>query len=165
MFAGNINEKIDIDLLAHVAKERPQWTIILIGQSYGNVNKQLRGYANIHLFGKRPFPELPSFFRAADVCLLPYVDNETTRYRSPLKLYEYLATGKPIVSTPHPEVTEFADIISITQPAGFITTIENALQNDTQSKREQRLQIANHHSWDVRVAQMDTILQEQLVVW
>lgn len=165
MFAGNINEKIDIALLAHVATEQSHWSIVLIGQAYGNAKKRLSGFENIHFLGKRPFADLPTFFRAADICLLPYVNNESTRYRSPLKLYEYLATGKPIISTPHPEVAEFADIISITPPANFIAATESALKNDTEYTRKQRLQIANQHSWDGRVAEMDTILQEQLAIW
>ena len=165
IFAGNINEKIDLSLLARTAEARPQWTIVLIGQAYGNAAGRLKEYGNIHFWGKRPFAELPFFFRAADVCLLPYVDSEATRYRSPLKLYEYLATGKPIVSTPHSEVAEFADVVAIASPENFVAAIEYALQHDTPSARQNRLQLAARHSWDSRINEMEIILRERLPVW
>ncbi|HEY61397.1 MAG TPA: glycosyltransferase family 1 protein [Anaerolineae bacterium] len=165
MFVGNINEKINISLLASVARERPEWTIVLIGQVYGNADKQLQKFDNVYCLGRQPFSQLPNFFRSADVCLLPYVESEVTRYRSPLKLYEYLATGKPIVSTPHPEVKEFSDIISIAPPEKFVSAIEDVLQHDNQSARIKRFQIVSQHSWDVRVDQMESILQKRLTVW
>lgn len=155
MYAGGISEKLDTRLLVLIADAQPGWTIILIGGIYPGVDqvglKKLSSLANVKLIGKQPFNELPRWFAAADICLLPYVAGENTHYRSPLKLYEYLATGRPIVSTPHPEVDEFAQLVSIAPPESWIKAINGVLETDTDSMREKRLAEAQNHSWQVRV--------------
>jgi glycosyltransferase involved in cell wall biosynthesis len=163
-FVGNINEKIDGTLLAAVAEARPYWSIVLIGQVCARSIdlRPIRRLANVHWLGKRPFETLPSLLRGADVCLLPYVQGETTRYRSPLKLYEYLATGKPIVSTEHPEVCDFGGIVAIAPADRFVETIESVLQNDAPENQKRRIEIARQHSWDARVDKMEEILMEHL---
>lgn len=159
-FIGNIDERIDIPLLAAVAQARPQWSLVLVGQEHPTVvNLQpLREFANVHRLGKQPFSVLPNILKAADGCLLPYVQNDAALYRSPLKLYEYLATGKPIISTPHPEVSQFKAMVTIATAPNFVRAIESALQNDTPQQHQQRRQLAHRHSWDARVDEMLTIL-------
>jgi glycosyltransferase involved in cell wall biosynthesis len=153
---GNINEKIDIPLLNGLAGQRPDWTLILIGQVNGPVPQfdELCAKPNVHYLGKRRYADLPSLLRSADLCLLPYVQGEITRYRSPLKLYEYLATGKPIVSTPHPEVEQFNEFVTIASRSGFISAIENTLAHDTQDKKENRIAVARQQTWDNRIDRM-----------
>jgi glycosyltransferase involved in cell wall biosynthesis len=166
MFVGNVNEKVDVDLLAHVAQHRPSWSIVLVGQAFPESVSliNLERSANTCLLGKRPFAALPALLRAADICLLPYVAGDATRYRSPLKLYEYLATGKPIISTPHPEVDEFRHLVTIVPPGQFVSGIEKILETDTAQNQQQRLEAAQQHSWEVRVdsmlARLDAVLSD-----
>jgi glycosyltransferase involved in cell wall biosynthesis len=164
VFVGNINEKIDVTLLATIAETRPHWSMVLIGQAclQSTDLRPIRRLANVHWLGKRPFETLPSLLRGADVCLLPYVQGEATRYRSPLKLYEYLATGKPIVSTEHPEVCDFGDTVAIASADRFVETIESVLQNDAPEDQKRRIEIAGQHSWDARVDRMHEILMRHL---
>jgi glycosyltransferase involved in cell wall biosynthesis len=108
--------------------------------------------------GQRQFATLPDLLRGVDVCLIPYVQDEITRYRSPLKLYEYLATGKPIVSTPQPEIDAFNGLVRIASTADFVDTIEDVLQTDSAHDRLGRLEEAKKHSWDVRVDTVTNIL-------
>ena len=164
-FVGNVNEKTDVSLLASVARARPQWSIVLIGQPFPEaVNlRPIQRLPNVHWLGRRRFESLPSLLHGVDLCLLPYAQGEATRYRSPLKLYEYLATGKPIVSTPHPEVSDFAGAVTIASPDHlFVEAIEDALRNDTAQKEQRRMEIARQHSWDTRVDEMQRIIAKHL---
>lgn len=164
-FVGNINEKIDIELLTTVANTRPDWSIVMIGQPHPNSVdlKPLQAMANVHWLGKQPFDRLPALLRGVDVCLLPYVQGEATLYRSPLKLYEYLATGKPIVSTPQPEVNEFCDLVKIASRDNFLSALIDALNNDTVELQRQRMQAACQHSWEARVQIICEVLQRALI--
>ena len=96
------------------------------------------------------------------MCLLPYVQGEVTHYRSPLKLYEYLATGKPIVSTEHPEVNEFGHVVTIAPRSQFGEAVEFVLQKDSLENQRLRMKIARENSWDARVDAMQNILKKHL---
>ncbi|MFQ5400875.1 MAG: glycosyltransferase [Anaerolineae bacterium] len=155
-YVGNVDERIDLDGLMRLAQARPSWTLLFIGR----VNRlavdiePLAALSNVILLGERPFAQLPALLRAADLCLLPYVQSEAARYRSPLKLYEYLATGLPIVSAPHPEVEEFRHLVTITPAAEFAAGIAAALAADTPEKRRARQETVAAHSWESRFAQI-----------
>ena len=161
---GNINEKIDTGILMDIAANRPHWTLVLIGQEYPQSTNlsRLKGFSNIYCLGKRPQETLPSLMAGADVCILPYVQSEAALYRSPLKLYDFLATGKPIVSTEHPEVGEFSQAVTIAPSGGFIEAVEAVLKNDRPEDHEPRMSLAREHSWDARVDAMQEILEERL---
>jgi glycosyltransferase involved in cell wall biosynthesis len=165
VFMGNINEKIDIPLLNKLAGQRPDWTLVLIGKETAAVLKfeELCAKPNVHYLGKRQYAELPALLRSADLCLLPYVEGEVSRYRSPLKLYEYLATGKPIVSTPHPEVDRFKEWVTVAPPFEFVSAIERTLATDTCDKKENRIAVARQHTWDIRVDRMIEHLNSTLL--
>lgn len=162
-FIGNINEKIDILLLAKIAQAYSTWSLVMIGQThpYAVDLTPLQTQANVYWLGKRPFQQLPALLRGIDVCILPYVQGEATRYRSPLKLYEYLATGKPVLSTPHPEVNEFKDVITIALGDSFVEALPHILDNDTDDRRSHRIQTAQQHSWSRRVDEIEKILQHK----
>jgi glycosyltransferase involved in cell wall biosynthesis len=96
-----------------------------------------------------------------DVCLLPYVDDELAYYRSPLKLYEYLAAGRPVVSAEHPEAREFSAWVEIAStPEAFADAIVRAYKGDSSELRAARAQLAQAHSWDRRVDEMERLLIE-----
>ena len=98
-----------------------------------------------------------------DVCLMPYVDDERGHYRSPLKLYEYLAAGKPVVSTDHPEAKEYTQYIYLASlPSAFVERVEQALTEDDAARRHARVEVARQNSWDRRVDDMERCLQDRL---
>jgi glycosyltransferase involved in cell wall biosynthesis len=161
-FFGNLTDRIDVDLLSRVALRMPSWHFVFIGKIYKPVAKHraLRNLPNVTFLGHRCFQQLPSLARCVDVFLLPYVLDERAKFRSPLKLYEYLATGRPIVSTPHPEVSELGGIIHIgCSPDEFVAQIQNA-REDTDAGRASRLEIVQQHSWDQRVQSMLKIIHK-----
>ena len=160
-YVGNINNKLDIPLLAAVAARLPDWQFVFIGQPYPQVVdlRPLQKLPNVHFLGRFPFAEIPALVKGMDVCLLPYADTEFARYRSPLKLYEYLAAGKPIVSTNHPEVQEFAQWVKIAStPDEFATAVVQALEEDSPEKQCCRIRLSQQHSWNRRVDEMEQIM-------
>lgn len=169
VFAGAINEKVDLALLAEVAARRPDWQIVLIGpvtwRRPGPALASLRQQANVHFLGEQSPADLPAYLHAGDVCLMPYVRNEWTRNISPLKLYEYLATGLPIVSTPIPAVAPFADLVLVAADAdSTIAAIAQALADDSPERRRRQQEIARLHTWDNRLERMSAAILERLNV-
>lgn len=160
-FLGNVTDRLDIPLLAQVANQLTDWQFVFIGQTYPQKVdlSPLTGLTNVHFLGKYPFGELPSLVKGMDVFLLPYTDDELARFRSPLKLYEYLAAGRPVVSTVHPEAQEMSEVICLaTTPNAFAAQLTRALEEGTPEQQKQRLALAQRHSWDLRVDDMERVL-------
>ena len=118
---------MDVPLIEHVAKARPDWHWVFIG-SKSNVVKL--SAPNIHFLGPKPYADLPHYYNHIDVCVLPWVqDNTFTNYGSAIKVREYLATGKPVVISPLPEYESMSDVLRIARSHdGFFQLIEEALQ-------------------------------------
>ncbi len=157
-YVGSINEKLDIALLTATARKMTEWQFVFVGQVYRQTIdlSVLESLPNTHFLGRYPFEDIPALMKAVDICLLPYADTEYTYYRSPLKLYEYLAAGKPIVSTDHPEVREFAEWVKIAgQPQAFADAIVKAYRHHTPDERQRRADLGRQHSWDRRVDEME----------
>lgn len=167
-FSGTINERLDYTYLEHLATNRPDWSLVFIGDTFpwtfdAAPLRKLSTFSNVHFLGKFPFSTLPSLIRGLDVCLIPYVNDERGSYRSPLKLYEYLAAGKPIVSTNHPEVHEFSPPVLIANtPGEFIENVEIAIAQNSPKYQQKSIDIAKQHSWDLRVEQMESIINRTL---
>jgi UDP-galactopyranose mutase len=161
---GTFDGRIDVPLLEMIAHNRPDWHLVLIGQIRpGRVNlTSLLNMKNVHHLGIRPFTQLPQLLNGMDVLLIPYVQNELTEFINPLKLYEYLAIGAPIVSVPLPEVLHLGQLIAVATRQNFVETIESVLQNDTPENRQERRLAAQKFSWDARVQQMLDVITERL---
>ena len=112
-FTGALQECIEYSFVAHAAKARPDWTFVFIGNRLPAADLcGIDSLDNVRLLGIRPQSELPKYMAHFDVCLNLFKTDELTRDVSPLKFFEYLCTGKPIVTTPQPQqVMEFKDLI------------------------------------------------------
>ena len=135
-YVGALNEKLDLALLRAVAQARPDWQFLLIGfrTFYAEPEKLdlVRGLPNVLLPGSVAVEDVPLAIAACDVCILPYERNTWTGNIDSLKLYEYLACGRPVVSTDIPAARVFGELVRIAgEPAGFIAAIEAALAEDT----------------------------------
>lgn len=130
-YYGVIDERLDLDLLDRVATARPDWQIVMIGPVVKIDAARLPRRANIHWLGSRGYPELPAYLRGWDVALMPFAMNEATRYISPTKTPEYLAGGKPVVSTPIADVVADYGRLEAVGIAGtpdtFVVACEKAL--------------------------------------
>jgi len=134
-FFGLIRDWVDIGLLAEVARRRPEWHFVLIGDSTVNLTPYRR-LANMHFLGRKPYGELPAYCRQFDVGLIPFQVNELTYAVNPIKLREYLAAGLPVVSTPMPEVRCCEQwVILADGPAAFERGIAEALAVSPERRR------------------------------
>lgn len=160
-FVGMLQECIDYTLIERLAKARPDATVFFIGRTLPGVNLDcLKEYPNIVFHGLVPQPELPAFLAQFDVCLNVFREGALSRDVSPLKFYEYLATGKPVVSTREPlQVEDFADVVYIAHsPKEFLSMCDEAAREDDPAKAEKRLAYGKQCSWTERVRQMEETL-------
>jgi glycosyltransferase involved in cell wall biosynthesis len=158
-YFGLVDARIDMELLESVASRRPEWTIILIGPCH--IEKRS---PNILTIGRRDYEELPGYLRAFDICLIPFVMNDNTRNLNPTKLLEYFASGKPVISTPIPDVIDlYQDLVEIVAtPDEFIHAAERALSSDEEKKALEREKEAMENSWDGMVGKMLSHMERTL---
>ncbi|MDD5259377.1 MAG: glycosyltransferase [bacterium] len=167
-FVGAVsNYKLDFSLLKTIANERPAWNIVLIG-AVGEGEKSaavsgLKEMPNIHILGGRPYGKLPNYLKGFDVCLLPSKLNEYTRNMFPMKFFEYLASGRPVVGTALSSLREFKEYFyQANSPAEFIRDIEIALAEDA-SVRGKRIALAKKYSWTSRMEEISALLEAKLI--
>ena len=112
---GVHDERLDVEAIEAIALADPAWQVVLVGPvREGDVDEaRLRALPNVHLLGDKPLAELPAYLKALDVALIPYKLNELTRNIFPLKLFEYLAGGVPVVSAALPELAPYAGMVAL----------------------------------------------------
>jgi len=159
VFTGAIvAAKLDLELLVEIARLRPSWSFALVGpigpgEPHADVSA-LAAEPNIHLLGPRAYDELPDVLRAADAGLIPYVRNELTASIFPMKVYEYLAAGLPVIATPLPAIGGVEEVLTAPDADGIICLLEQALADDTPQRRAERSRAAAAHSWDRRLEEI-----------
>ncbi len=165
-YVGVLNEKIDLELLRLVAEARPRWHLVIVGPVMVRRGREkvdtLASLPNVHVLGHRPAQEVPRYMLALDVGLMPYRLNLWTENISPLKLYEYLAAGLPIVSTAIPAVADFANEVVVSDVSGFVGAIESARALRSPEDTERRREIARRHTWEDRVEELSRRIEEVL---
>jgi glycosyltransferase involved in cell wall biosynthesis len=152
-YVGALNDKVDFALLCELARQRRDWSLVLVGPWGVREDADafaLRQEPNVHFLGKQDVALVPRYIKDLDICLMPYKLNEWTRNIDPLKLYEYLAAGRPVVSTPIPAAIPFARWIAIAEDSRQFQA-EQALAEDSAEARAARRKEASRHSWDARV--------------
>lgn len=166
-YIGTIQEdRVDIDLVSYLAKANPQKSFVLIGGVWPGLRKQviekLRPLSNVHLLGRKSFKDRPQYLQEFDVAIIPHKMNEFNRHTNPMKLYEYLAVGCPVVATPGAGLEEFKDLIYLAaKPEDFNSALIKALEEDD-SLVQKRKQVAKNESWDERVNMMMTQILDKM---
>jgi glycosyltransferase involved in cell wall biosynthesis len=164
-FYGVLDERLDRELIAAVADAHPEWQIVLVGPVVKIDPATLPRRPNVHYLGQRRYDALPSHLAGWDVCLLPFAENEATRFISPTKTLEYMAAERPIVSTPIRDVAEpYGDVVHLGRGAdAFIAACERALASDDADRaaRAARMRaVLEHTSWESTVRAMDARITE-----
>ncbi|HYT90478.1 MAG TPA: glycosyltransferase, partial [Gemmataceae bacterium] len=150
-YYGLIQDWQDLDLLAEVARRRPQWSIALVGKVQTDIER-FRQVPNMHFLGQKPHTELPHYSRGFDVATIPHKINELTRNMNPIKLREYLAAGLPVVSTPLPEVRVYEPEVRLAQGVeGWIAALEKAIADRSPENDQRRAALVASEGWAVRV--------------
>lgn len=160
-YFGVVDERVDLQLVADVAAARPDWQLVMVGPVAKIEPSDLPRAANIHWLGLKPYAELPAYLSGWDVALMPFAINEATRYISPTKTPEYLAGGRPVVSTPVEDVVRgYGDegLVAIAADAGeFVAAVERALVCDRAQLLERAERLLAAQSWDRTWAQMEQL--------
>lgn len=148
--------RLDIELLAYIATQRPDWSMVLVGPE-DDVFKQsiLHQIPNIHFPGAKPGHELPAYISAFDVCLNPQIVNQVTIGNYPRKIDEYLAMGKPVVATTTDAMSIFAGHTYLAKnKEQYITLIEQALAENSSEAQQARRAFAATHTWENNVKEI-----------
>jgi glycosyltransferase involved in cell wall biosynthesis len=162
-FVGALAYWIDLDLIAFIAETFPRYSFLFVGPVSVSVDR-LRKYDNIHFLGRKPYEELPRYLAGIDVCINPYVLDDIASGCSPLKLYEYIAAGKPVVSVRMPEAEKFEGLVEIADSyEQFATKIRMLVSKDEKWKRnlaDRSWKESQNHTWDKRFEQTVKVLEE-----
>lgn len=155
-YYGAIADWFDSDLVLNAAQSYSDWNFVLIGDTHGADTESLMELDNVHFLGEIPYRELPGYFAYFDVCLIPFKIIPLTLATNPVKFYEYLSDGKPVVSTNLPELKTYEKDCYLTQDKNdFIAKIRKAYDDRKDIRLiERRLKIAKDNSWDSRVNEL-----------
>lgn len=151
-FVGMVDSvRFDTDLVRQICAH-PDWHVVIVGGLRDGVERQLPALSNLHILGMKSVAELPGYLKGMNVLMMPYRLNEATRNIYPLKLHEYMATGKPVVATAIPAVEEFRDLICVARDyKQFLQSLEEALLETDPALGLSRRRCAEKHNWQNHV--------------
>ncbi len=162
-FQGVLRRMIDVELVSSIAERRPQWSLVFVGPfaesstQYLRELQRLSRYPNVHFLGAKPPEQVPYYVFQFDVCMIPYVRDV---YVSPLKFYEYVSAGKPVVTTIPVYSEDERVVLTIRPGSDAVAVIEKALTHTSPEDVERRISIGRNNSWENRVAQLSEILEK-----
>jgi len=159
-YYGAISEWFDPDLVADLAERRGDWSFVLIGQVMGADVTRLAALPNVRLVGEIPYPDLPKWLATFDVTIVPFKRIPLTEATNPVKVYETLAAGKPVVSVPLPELQHFSGLVRLAATAREFER-EIAKELDTPGARAVRARraFAGDHTWSDRIALIEPAIR------
>ncbi|HEY0669031.1 MAG TPA: glycosyltransferase, partial [Sphingobacteriaceae bacterium] len=165
-FYGVIDERFDIELIDKIAEKKPEWQIILLGPVVKIDPETLPKRTNIHYLGSKNYQDLPMYLSGWNVALLPFLLNDATKYISPTKTPEYLAAGKPVVSTPITDVVKpygTEGYVKIAHNAQeFIKAIEQQLKNSDEKWLSRVDKFLAKNSWDITQGKMFELIKTSI---
>jgi glycosyltransferase involved in cell wall biosynthesis len=166
-YCGVIDERIDLELLAGLADERPGWQFVMVGPVVKINQDELPQRENIHYLGGKDYKDLPAYLSGWDVALMPFALNESTEFISPTKTPEYLAAGLPVISTPIRDVVRPYGEEELVEIAGtveeFVAAAEKYLKDeDSFERRKLADDFLSQTSWDKTWKQMNGLIRDAL---
>lgn len=160
-YYGVIDERIDMELLKATAGKSPKISFVMIGPLAKIEDSDLPKAANIHYLGMKSYEELPGYLKAFDIAMMPFALNDSTKFISPTKTLEYMAAGKPIISTKIKDVvTDYSDCVSLIENASQFCDAISKSSVESQENNVAYKQILANTSWDATVDKMSTIIKK-----
>ncbi len=157
-FFGLVADWVDLEIIRYMASSRPEWSFLVIGEIQTDTSA-LRAMPNVHLLGRRSYQSLPSYCKAFDVAIMPFLVNELTLAANPLKVREYLAAGLPVVATPLPEVVKLNSLVHPARtPQEFLERTEALLKGGKRGPDLSVSRLMDTESWDVKVEEFSWIV-------
>ncbi|HMO16541.1 MAG TPA: glycosyltransferase [Oligoflexia bacterium] len=159
-YVGSIRSWLDSRIISTLLTDFPDITISLVGKLESDFN--IEPHERLLFLGEKQASEIPALISEFKVCLIPFHINQLTQATNPVKLYEYFALGKPVVSTNLPEVAEFDNIVYISDSVSdFSSKLSQALsEEDNDARRLARIEVAKNNTWDKRANELLDILAE-----
>ncbi|MDP7494754.1 MAG: glycosyltransferase, partial [Candidatus Undinarchaeales archaeon] len=163
-YYGAIAEWFDNELVEYLANERPTWSFVLIGHTFGSDIGRLESLPNVQFLGEKSYAELPNYLCGFDVCIIPFKLTPLIEATHPVKFYEYLAAGKPVVSSRLTELEPFKDLCYLADDKDdFLKKVERALDEDGQELKDKRMAFAKKHTWDERFAMLESHIKRLFI--
>ncbi len=161
-YVGAIYNWLDYDLIAMLARELPDVSFVFVGpiDSAGRTDP-VRNLPNLHFLGRKPYELIPSCINQFAVCLIPFAPGTLSQTTNPVKVFEYFALGKPVVSTPLFELNQYRDRDLLLMPEsrdGFVAAVREALRDTDERRRSLRMEVARENSWQNHVSKMSNVL-------
>ena len=158
--------KLDLSLIKYCAEERPEWSFLFVGPikgSQGSNISELSSLRNVYFIGSREQQYLPNYLKTFDVAIMPFKVDKINLNMCPIKMYEFLAAGRPVVSTDLPEVRVLKDAIQIGKDnQHFLLQIERALDTKRDNLILKRQEVAERNSWEARFKEIENLLEASL---
>ncbi|MCH5586714.1 methyltransferase domain-containing protein [Shimazuella sp. AN120528] len=155
-FMGSIASWIDVSIMKEVANQRPDWSIVLLGNDYIGVESIFGDCPNVYFLGRKLYHELPSYVGQFAVGMVPFQVRDMTHSSSPIKMYEYLAAGVPVISTPIQEAIDCPYVATGANATEWVKEIEHIISGNPEELQSFALQ----ESWEARVKQIEPILAD-----
>ena len=152
-YYGAISDWFDTRLVSELARARPDWSFVLVGSTFGADLRPLNGLANVLLLGEKPYTELPAYLKVFDVCTIPFRATPLTNATNPVKLFEYLSAGKPVVATRLSELAYYHEYVTLAAgPSEWLAALDAALAPAATQpvEIERRIAFARTNGWDER---------------
>jgi len=160
-YFGAIADWFDVNLLAEAAERRPDYTFVLLGGVFETDVSRLQSLPNVKLLGQQPYKTMPQYLYHFDVCTIPFKINPITEATDPVKLYEYLSGGKPVVATKMAELEQYRDYVYLAENAeDFVAKLDTALAERDPELPEKRRTIARQHTWKSRYEAIEAGLRQ-----
>jgi glycosyltransferase involved in cell wall biosynthesis len=163
-YFGVVDERIDYELLAKLADARADWHIVMVGPTAKVDPAEFPKRANLHFIGGRPYTELPALTKGFSVALMPFALNAATEYINPTKTLEYMAAGRPIVSTALDEVRlNFGKVARLAKSHDeFIALCAAEAKSPSQARIARGLKLAEENTWEAIIAKMEKHIADVL---
>lgn len=163
-YFGVIDERIDYDLLARLADTRSDWQIVMVGPTAKVDPAGFPKRANLHFIGGRPYAQLPAYAKGFSVAMMPFALNAATEFINPTKALEYMAAGRPVVSTALDEVRmNFGKVARIAEShSGFVSYCEKEAEAPSRARVVRGLKLAADNTWEAIVERMEKHINDAL---
>jgi len=160
-YYGAISDWFDVEMIRNAATQRPNWEFVLIGHTTGADVSTIQKLNNVHLLGEKPYSELPGYLHGFDVALIPFVMNALTRATNPVKFYEYLSAGKPIVATELPDLQQYREYFyPVRTPDQFTSQVEAALTTHSSERVNKGIELARKNTWAARYQEISVSITQ-----
>jgi glycosyltransferase involved in cell wall biosynthesis len=167
-FWGAVADWLDMELIGYLAENRPQYLFVFIGTVSCSIPEPLTRLPNLRWLGDKEYEALPAYARQFDAAIIPFLVNDLTDHANPIKMYEYLAAGLPVVSTDLTEVRPFSDLLRIIPPgdkAAFAEGVDAALLSDrSETHIADRQQAAAMESWKQRAQAVANAIRQRSLI-